>query len=69
MLPLNRHRIVALSPEQEALAAAVAETVFQQACCNNSTLYQDCNHGSAMLGLLELGAAQGLTPAGSVARR
>ncbi|MBI4292019.1 MAG: hypothetical protein HY661_11115 [Betaproteobacteria bacterium] len=29
-------------------------------CCNNSTFFQDCNHGSALLGLLALGASQGL---------
>ncbi|MGE0653494.1 MAG: hypothetical protein AB7P12_17390, partial [Alphaproteobacteria bacterium] len=30
-------------------------------CCDNSTFFQDCNHGSALLGLLELGASQGLS--------
>ena len=29
-------------------------------CCDNSTFFQDCNHGSALLGLLALGASQGL---------
>lgn len=30
-------------------------------CCDNSTFFQDCNHGSALLGLLELAASQGAT--------
>ena len=32
-----------------------------RSCCDNSTFFQDCNHGSALLGFLQLGAAQGLT--------
>lgn len=56
----NKLPIVALTQEQEALATRVAKTTFRP-CCNNSTFYQDCNHGSALLGLLELGASQGLT--------
>ena len=38
----------------------IAQNAYRP-CCNNSTFYQDCNHGSALLGLLELGAAQGLS--------
>lgn len=56
----NRFRIVELSPEREALVTRVAESTFRP-CCNNSTFFQDCNHGSALLGLLQLGASQGLT--------
>ncbi len=55
----NKFRIVELSPDQEALVTRVARNIFRP-CCNNHTLFQDCNHGSAMLGLLTLGAAQGL---------
>ncbi|MBI2009610.1 MAG: hypothetical protein HYS86_00385 [Candidatus Chisholmbacteria bacterium] len=40
----------------------IAQNTYRP-CCNNSTFYQDCNHGSALLGLLELGASQGLTEA------
>ena len=39
---------------------SIAKSVFRP-CCDNSTFFQDCNHGSAMLGMLELGASQGLT--------
>jgi len=32
-------------------------------CCGNSTHFPDCNHGMAMLGLLELMASQGVSEA------
>jgi len=56
----NKFRIVSLTPKEEALATRMAENTFRP-CCGNSTFFQDCNHGSALLGLLELGASQGLT--------
>ena len=56
----NRFPIVRLTAHQEALVAKVAHHAYRP-CCNNSTFFQDCNHGSALLGLLLLGAAQGLT--------
>ncbi|KUM25613.1 hypothetical protein AU467_25960 [Mesorhizobium loti] len=55
----NRFPIVDLTPPQEALAIRVATATFRP-CCNNSTFFQDCNHGSALLGVLQLGASQGL---------
>lgn len=55
----NKLKIVALTPEQEALVTRIAQNTYRP-CCNNSTFFQDCNHGSALLGLLELGASQGL---------
>ena len=56
----NRFRIVALTPDEEARVTRIARHTYRP-CCNNSTFFQDCNHGSALLGLLELGASQGLT--------
>jgi hypothetical protein len=56
----NTFKIVELTPEQEALVVRIAENTYRP-CCNNSTFYQDCNHGSALLGLLQLGASQGLS--------
>ena len=56
----NKFKIVELMPDQEALVTKIAENTYRP-CCNNSTFFQDCNHGSALLGLLQLGAAQGLT--------
>ncbi len=58
----NKFKIVELTPEQEALATKIAQNTYRP-CCNNSTFYQDCNHGSALLGLLQFGAAQGLSEA------
>lgn len=55
----NKFPIVELTVAQEALVTRVARNTFRP-CCDNSTFYQDCNHGSALLGLLALGAAQGL---------
>lgn len=55
----NKFELVSLTPEQEALVRELAENSYRP-CCNNSTFFQDCNHGSALLGLLELGASQGV---------
>ena len=55
----NKFDIVELTPEQEALVTKVAQNTYRP-CCNNSTFFQDCNHGSALLGLLQLGVSQGL---------
>ncbi|MBW6494809.1 MAG: hypothetical protein K0B16_09700 [Burkholderiaceae bacterium] len=56
----NHHAIVELTAAQDARAARVARATYRP-CCDNSTFFQDCNHGSALLGLLALGAAQGLS--------
>ena len=50
---------VPLTPTQEALVLEIARSTFRP-CCDNSTLFQDCNHGSALLGLIELAASQGV---------
>ena len=49
--------IVTLTEEQQARLLEVASAVYRP-CCNNPTHFPDCNHGMAMLGLLELMAAQ-----------
>ncbi len=54
----NAVPIIPLTPEQQARLEEVAAAVFRP-CCNNPTSFPDCNHGMAMLGLLELMAAQG----------
>ncbi|NIM95577.1 MAG: hypothetical protein GTO18_17910 [Anaerolineales bacterium] len=51
--------IIQLSPEQQELVEEVAAVVYRP-CCNNPTIFPDCNHGMAMLGMLELLAANGL---------
>lgn len=50
--------LIVLTPEQQARVEEVAAGVYRP-CCNNPTLFPDCNHGMAMLGLLELMASQG----------
>jgi len=58
----NRFPIVDMTPSEEALAIHVAKSTFRP-CCDNSTFFQDCNHGSALYGLMQLGASQGLQAA------
>ncbi|MFQ5611865.1 MAG: hypothetical protein ACE5H9_06995 [Anaerolineae bacterium] len=50
--------LIPLTPEQQARLEEVAYAVYRP-CCNNPTAFPDCNHGMAMLGLLELLASQG----------
>lgn len=56
----NQVKAIDMTGQQEAAALRVATTTFRP-CCDNSTFFQDCNHGSALLGLLELAASQGAT--------
>ncbi|OGO29166.1 MAG: hypothetical protein A2136_03775 [Chloroflexi bacterium RBG_16_54_11] len=50
-------KMMTLSEEQQARLLSVASAVFRP-CCNNPTHFPDCNHGMAMLGMLELMASQ-----------
>lgn len=50
--------LISLTSEQQARVEEVASSVYRP-CCNNPTIFPDCNHGMAMLGLLELLASQG----------
>ena len=52
--------IMSLTDEQQARLIEVASVVYRP-CCNNPTHFPDCNHGMAMLGLLELMASQNAT--------
>ena len=52
--------LVPLTAEQQARLERVAYNVYRP-CCNNHTAFADCNHGMAMLGLLELMASQEAT--------
>ncbi len=47
-----------LTPDHSVMVRRLADNVFRP-CCGNSAYFQDCNHGSAMLGLMELAAADG----------
>ena len=54
----SKHAFLNLTLEQQALVEKVSKNIYRP-CCNNSTYFPDCNHGMAMLGFLELMAAQG----------
>lgn len=52
----SMHPYLNLNLDQQSLVERVAKGIFRP-CCGNSTYFPDCNHGMAMLGLLELMAA------------
>ena len=56
----SKYELVKLTEEQQALVERVAKNIYRP-CCGNSTYFPDCNHGMAMLGLLQLMAAQGVS--------
>ena len=50
--------LIPLTAEQQHHVEEVATGVYRP-CCNNPTHFPDCNHGMAMLGLLEWMASKG----------
>jgi hypothetical protein len=50
--------LIPLTAEQQKLVEEVASHVYRP-CCGNHTLFPDCNHGMALLGILELMASEG----------
>jgi hypothetical protein len=56
----SKHDYVILTSEQQELVDQVSQGIYRP-CCGNSTHFPDCNHGMAMLGLLELMAANGVS--------
>lgn len=56
----STHRYVVLTDAQQALVDSVSLGIYRP-CCGNSTHFPDCNHGMAMLGLLELMAANNVS--------
>ncbi len=55
----SRHPLIVLAPEEQKLVEEVSKNIYRP-CCDNPTSFPDCNHGMAMLGLLELMASQGI---------
>ena len=55
----SKHEFISLTPEQQQLVEQVSWNIYRP-CCGNPTYFPDCNHGMAMLGLLELMASQGV---------
>ena len=62
MAHFSKHSFVVLTPQQQAMVEEMSKNIYRP-CCNNSTHFPDCNHGMAMLGLLELMAANGVSQA------
>lgn len=56
----SKHNILNLTLDQQKKVAEIAATIYRP-CCGNSARFADCNHGMAMLGVLSLGVAQGLS--------
>lgn len=54
-----KYELIILTPDQQELVEEVSKNIYRP-CCDNPTHFPDCNHGMAMLGLIELGASQGL---------
>ena len=52
----SAHELVKLTAEDQEKVERVSKNIYRP-CCDNSTYFPDCNHGMAMLGLLELLAA------------
>lgn len=47
-----------LSSNQQQLVMEISKNIYRP-CCNNHTAFPDCNHGMAMLGLVELMVSKG----------
>lgn len=56
----SRHSFVTLTNEQQAQVENVSKGIHRP-CCGNSTYFPDCNHGMAMLGLLQLLAQEDIS--------
>lgn len=54
----SKVNLIPLTAEQEGLVQKVASNIYRP-CCDNSTAFPDCNHGMALLGVLELMASNG----------
>lgn len=56
----SKYEFIKLTPGQQSLVDRVSRNIYRP-CCGNSTHFPDCNHGMAMLGLLEILASQNAT--------
>lgn len=55
----SKHKFFDLTSGQQVLVDKISRGIYRP-CCDNSTHFPDCNHGMAMLGLLELMAYEGV---------
>lgn len=58
MTHYSKHAFITLTEDQQKLVEKVSQNIYRP-CCDNPTFFPDCNHGMAMLGLLELMVSQG----------
>lgn len=56
----SQHEFITLTTAQQELVKKVSANIYRP-CCDNSVYFPDCNHGMAMLGLLELMASQNIS--------
>lgn len=56
----SKYEMVVLSEEEQFRVEEISKNIYRP-CCGNSTYFPDCNHGMAMLGLIELLVEQGLS--------
>lgn len=56
----SKHSFINLTSDQQQIVEKVSKGIYRP-CCGNPTYFPDCNHGMAMLGLLELMASQGIS--------
>ncbi len=54
----SKEQIIPLTDEQQQMVMRIAENIYRP-CCGNSTAFPDCNHGMAMLALIQLMVSQG----------
>lgn len=54
----GKHPLVVLTGDQQLLVERASKNIFRP-CCGNPAHFPDCNHGMAMLGALQILAAQG----------
>ncbi|KKQ34390.1 MAG: hypothetical protein US51_C0041G0012 [Microgenomates group bacterium GW2011_GWA2_37_6] len=54
------HSYIILSDKEQKIVEEIAGNIYRP-CCDNPTLFPDCNHGMAALGLIELMVSQGIS--------
>lgn len=50
--------LLGLSSEQQSLVKEITQNIYRP-CCNNHAAFADCNHGMAMLSLVEMMVSEG----------
>lgn len=53
----SKYQYITLSEKQQKVVEEIAGNIYRP-CCGNSTAFPDCNHGMAVLGLIELMVSQ-----------